>query len=83
MDVAQETLGVGKRAVFWARWAVAVGAIPIVAALIAEIPFSKLLPAKSSGSRATSFPQSLRERLIKLGVLFAAHKRLCHFDNAF
>src|SRR5215471_19572076 len=44
----REAFGVGRKTLFWARWAVVAAVIvPILVALISEIPLSKLLHAKA------------------------------------
>jgi|SRR5215471_9809469 len=44
----REASGLGKKTLFWARWAVVAAVIvPILVALISEIPLSKLLHAKA------------------------------------
>ena len=54
----QATLTQGKTILYWTKWAVAVGVVvPIAVALIAEIPFSRLLPAKASRASPASSPQ--------------------------
>lgn len=53
----QENQGQGATILYWTKWAVAVGVVvPILVALIQEIPFSKLLRAISSESQ----PQLIR-----------------------
>ncbi len=53
----EQAMGQGSRILYWTKWAVAVGVlVPILVALIAEIPFSRLLPARASQVSPTSSP---------------------------
>ena len=53
----------GNKILFWARWAVLVGVgVPILVALIAEIPFSKLLLSISSRPQSVSSQQAELDR---------------------
>ena len=54
-----EAIGQGRKILFWARWAVAAAVVvPMLVALIADIPFSKLLRATSFRSAPKSLPQT-------------------------
>ena len=54
-----ESIAQGSTILYWTKWAVAVGVVvPILVALIAEIPFSRLLPARASQASPTSSPQA-------------------------
>ena len=75
MNQGKHTLDVGEKTLFWARWAViAAVLVPILVALIADIPFSKLLPAtryQSSGKLTVKKRQiisaSVRARMRSAG----------------
>ena len=54
-----ESIAQGSTILYWTKWAVAVGVVvPILVALIAEIPFSRLLPARASQASPTSSHQA-------------------------
>src|SRR6266403_5343430 len=54
-----ESIAQGSTILYWTKWAVAVGVVvPILVALIAEIPFSRLFPARASQASPTSSPKA-------------------------
>jgi hypothetical protein len=54
-----ESVRLDRKILRWTRWAVAVGVVvPILVALIADIPFSKLLHARASKSSRPSSAQT-------------------------
>jgi hypothetical protein len=58
-DQHEESMGQGSKILLWTKRAVAVGVlVPILVALIAEIPFSRLLPSKASQASPASSPQA-------------------------